>query len=292
MRRYSFRRGFTLVELLVVIAIIGTLAALLLPAVQGAPESARRANCVNNMRNCVLAATQYHDVQQSFPCGWIVNTDPATQLLVPNGEGWGWGALMLPYLDQKNLYRDLAIGSYRLGGNDQYNILGGGNPDPRLAGNLPNTINLLTTPLKIFMCPSDTGFSGTGRVDPIHAFGGAGAQYAGFVGNLQGMSNFIGVMGHRRVSGDTLNTGVFYGNSYTRMADITAGTSNTAIIGERDTQYCHSGSWVGTQNNFSPASPPNPDLPSASELDFSMVAGYDQPRLNQVPDPLTQTTMG
>src|SRR5437879_2844008 len=71
-RRDRPTMGFTLVELLVVIAIIGTLVALLLPAVQGAREAARRASCVNNLRNSALACTQYHDAQQSFPSGWIV----------------------------------------------------------------------------------------------------------------------------------------------------------------------------------------------------------------------------
>ena len=118
-------RGFTLVELLVVIAIIGTLVALLLPAVQGARESARKTSCTNNIRNLVLACTQYHDAQQSFPSGWIVNRDTATQPQ-KNSEGWGWGAMILPYLDQKNLHRDLAAGSYRLD-----IVLMGGNPDGR-----------------------------------------------------------------------------------------------------------------------------------------------------------------
>src|SRR6476620_7573371 len=114
MKRNSFNRGFTLVELLVVIAIIGTLAALLLPAVQGAREAARRVNCVNNIRNCAMACIQYHDSQQSFPCGWIVNRDPVLGP-VPQSEGWGWGALVLAYLDQKPLYRDLAVSTYLLG---------------------------------------------------------------------------------------------------------------------------------------------------------------------------------
>ena len=267
MRRYSFNRGFTLVELLVVIAIIGTLAALLLPAVQGAREAARRANCVNNMRNCALACIQYHDSQQSFPSGWIVNRDPTQgNNLIQNSEGWGWGAMVLAYLDQKPLYRDLAVSSYRLDV-----ILTGQNPDSRLNGNVPNMINLVTTPLKIFICPSDTGFSGRGGVDPDRAFTGSGAQ-SGFLGNFQGLSNYIGVAGHRRVTGELPNTGVFYGNSYVRMADIVDGTSNTALMGERDTQYCHSGTWVGTQNTW--------DL---FYKDVSMVTGYDLPKLNQPP---------
>src|SRR5205814_2080589 len=79
MRRSFANRGFTLVELLVVIAIIGTLVAMLLPAVQGARESARKASCTNSIRNLVLACTQYHDAQGSFPSGWIVNRDTALQ---------------------------------------------------------------------------------------------------------------------------------------------------------------------------------------------------------------------
>ena len=60
-------RGFTLVELLVVIAIIGVLVALLLPAVQSAREASRRTNCLNNIRQLGLAATNFADVQGKFP---------------------------------------------------------------------------------------------------------------------------------------------------------------------------------------------------------------------------------
>src|SRR4051794_5283312 len=61
------RWGFTLVELLVVIAIIGTLVALLLPAVQRARESSRRSSCANNIRQVILATIQYEDRFKRFP---------------------------------------------------------------------------------------------------------------------------------------------------------------------------------------------------------------------------------
>src|SRR6186997_969020 len=101
MTRYSRGRGFTLVELLVVIAIIGTLVALLLPAVQGARETARRVACNNNLHNLAIACIQYHDTAGSFPSGWIVTYDGNPPAPVANNEGWGWGALLLPFLDQR-----------------------------------------------------------------------------------------------------------------------------------------------------------------------------------------------
>jgi len=86
--RTRYRSGFTLVELLVVIAIIGILIAMLLPAIQAARESARRAQCSNNLRQFGVAINTYADrnSEQVVPSNW--NT-------------WGWMALLMPVMERQ-----------------------------------------------------------------------------------------------------------------------------------------------------------------------------------------------
>src|SRR5438876_995831 len=91
--------AFTLVELLVVIAIIGLLMAMLLPAVQMAREAARRASCINNLRQIGAAIHLYHDAHQSFPPGGV-SPGPCCS----NESYTSWTIQILPFLEQRAIY--------------------------------------------------------------------------------------------------------------------------------------------------------------------------------------------
>ncbi len=95
------RSGFTLIELLVVIAIISVLIALLLPAVQSAREAARRAQCVNNLKQIGLAMHNYHESRNALPAAEM------TFLGLPNGTNFSALSQALPYMEQSNLFNAL-----------------------------------------------------------------------------------------------------------------------------------------------------------------------------------------
>jgi len=260
--------GFTLVELLVVIAIIGVLVALLLPAVQAAREAARRSSCSNNLKQIGIALHNYHDVQLTFPSGWLDNP-------VANEEAWGWAALTLPYIEQGPLHDRLGVTRARLV--DQLSSLNGANG--------PAVAAAARTVLKVFICPSDTGHQNGLIHTNRHFGGGIGFAAAGFTGNttLVGVSNYMGVAGHRDVTNAVPNTGFFFGNCTgsaaacpnqmagpVRLADVLDGTSNTLTVGERDTKDCRSGTWLGVRNTN-----------GSTDRGVIVVIGHSHPKLNQ-----------
>jgi prepilin-type N-terminal cleavage/methylation domain-containing protein len=107
MSRRRKRSAFTLIELLVVIAIIAVLIALLLPAVQSAREAARRAQCVNNLKQLGLAAHNYHSTYGTFPANLYLHPCYATNTYYWNNSSWI--VFLLPNMEQAPLYNSVAI---------------------------------------------------------------------------------------------------------------------------------------------------------------------------------------
>jgi len=218
------RRGFTLIELLVVIAIIGTLVALLLPAVQAAREQARRAHCQNNLKQIGLALAQYADRHGSLPPGYLSRYDPIVRKEV--GPGWGWASMILPELEQQAVSNfiqfDTSIHS-------------------------PSQLTVRTIPLGVFFCPTDSM--------PLRwtATDGQAWLYMGKVYtsnypicDIAG-SNYVGVFGIGEPGVD--GEGIFYRGSAVRWNDITDGLTQTVCVGERSTNLNlgrGQATWVGS----------------------------------------------
>jgi prepilin-type N-terminal cleavage/methylation domain-containing protein/prepilin-type processing-associated H-X9-DG protein len=143
--RHNRREGFTLIELLVVIAIIAVLIALLLPAVQSAREAARRAQCVNNLKQLGLAVHNYHTTYNALPaeCMQLGCSYSGTGSAAP-GPSWGWNAswpiALLPNIEQSPLY-------------NAYNS--GWSPDPQFANNQGINTTVTFNAIAVFQCPSD-----------------------------------------------------------------------------------------------------------------------------------------
>ena len=113
-RRNLARAAFTLVELLVVIGIIGVLVAMLLPAVQSSRESARRTQCLNNLKQIGVALHQHGTVRERFPPGSVAKRFPSDPNHPHTFYRWSTLAHLLPYLENQNLHDmlDLSLPLY------------------------------------------------------------------------------------------------------------------------------------------------------------------------------------
>ena len=209
MAQQSRRVAFTLIELLVVMAIIAILIGLLLPAVQKVREAAARISCQNNLKQLGLALHAYHDSYSKLPSGYTAS-GAYVNGTTDTSPGWAWGAFILPYLEQSNLY-------------SQFNT------------NQPVQNSLaIQNVVKTYLCPSDivppAAFAITdGNGNPICQ--AAPSSYAACCGG--GVSTTAAT-----------GNGSFYRNSAVRLTDILDGTTNTIFLEERAFANVQ-GTWVG-----------------------------------------------
>ena len=238
------RSGFTLVELLVVIAIIGILIALLLPAVQAARESARRAQCVNNLKQIALAI---HNYENSFKClpPAIVNTtkNPMTApiagleqyILLPAGNAYakhGTLSILLPYME-KELVLDAGSG---------YSF--------NLNWDHPNNQPATRSRIAAYECPSSPSDHIINPNPPAWTWTPAVSDYMAVSRANNNAAVWTGLGLTMPVSADNTNIkSVLNDNKRTYLAEILDGLSNTLMLGESSAR--HEG-WIGGKKYATP----------------------------------------
>ena len=214
MVRPKSRSGFTLIELLVVIAIIAILIALLVPAVQKVREAAARAKCQNNLHQIGIALHGYHDTYKRFPQG-VAYEYPYYY--------WSWMAQLLPFIEQQNAYQKADSWARQSSPAFAWWPWGDFWDNPQTPAN-----PILGFTVSTWICPSDgreeVAISGSqGGIYPSSNIAFTG--YLGVASGAEGNENYYGNLRGA--------TGILYWRSKTRIADVTDGTSNTAMVGER-----------------------------------------------------------
>jgi prepilin-type N-terminal cleavage/methylation domain-containing protein/prepilin-type processing-associated H-X9-DG protein len=206
------RPGFTLIEVLVTICVIGVLVALLLPAVQAARESSRRINCASNLKQLALACQNYADVHGTLPIGIprMYDSDPALNFFA---ESQSIFVSMLGQLDQQALFN---------AANFSRSIFASANS------------TIYATGLEVLFCPSDPSI----RMEVEFPFYEDPLQekirfssYAGCTGTwYANLSNYTDPTNPARVA---QFNGLFTADRGIALAEITDGTSQTMLLGER-----------------------------------------------------------
>jgi prepilin-type N-terminal cleavage/methylation domain-containing protein/prepilin-type processing-associated H-X9-DG protein len=211
------RQAFTLIELLVVIAIIAILIALLVPAVQKVRAAAARTQCINNLKQIGLAVHSFHGDFKYIPSA--LNTYAPYETSDPYyygyDPGWGWGATLLPYLDQVPIYEEAGVATQPFGP-----AISAGQWTGTTGFATPNSWQQLQ--LVIYRCPADVG------------------------PGLNNQRSFFATSNYRAIMGTNLNDaaaltpyapnndlgGCMFQDSRITFEQVTDGTSNTIIIGE------------------------------------------------------------
>jgi len=256
--------GFTLIELLVVIAIIAILIALLLPAVQQAREAARRSQCKNNLKQIGLALHNYHDTHRMFPPGWVGrDQDDGTPGDGIPGGGWAWSVFILPFIDQAPMYNALNVQNGAsvippaLTPNDKFlpayscpsdasDEQGGAtlSTPPVVQGwaeSIPDYYKKMNYPA-VNGRGVDDGVAASANIVPGATLGlCAGSATGTYSGAVDNSFNLEGTCNKKW-------EGCFGAATNTRIRDITDGTSNTLMVGERDMTKAVGAIWMRAMN--------------------------------------------